>query len=86
MCRSTMTLCPACHCYLVQLQAQQTLKYALQAQVEEKQTALAQLRDKAAASKAQVLAITQQLAAAGSDAAESVPRPAGAQQAAMDVG
>eukprot|EP00775_Hariotina_reticulata_P010876 gene10876-11030_t len=58
------------------LQAQQTLKYALQSQVQEKQAALTALRATTSQMRQRVLELTSQLAAVGGDAAESAARPA----------
>jgi hypothetical protein len=62
------------------LQARETLKHALRAQIAEKQAALADLRQRSARIKQELLAVTQQLAAVGGDAAESVQQPAAQQQ------
>lgn len=56
------------------MQARETLKLALQTQIQQKQAALDQLRQQAANTKAKLLAITRKLAAVGSDVAESVPK------------
>lgn len=61
-------------CHFFVLQARETLKLALQTQIQQKQAALDHLKQQAAEAKAKLLAITQQLAAVGSDVAESVPR------------
>jgi hypothetical protein len=66
-------------------QAQQTLQYALTQQVAQKQAALARLREQAAGARKAVLALTQQLTAAGSDVAESMPRGPHQQQAAVGM-
>jgi hypothetical protein len=56
------------------MQARETLKLALQTQIQQKQAALDQLRQQAADTKAKLLAITRKLAAVGSDMAESAPQ------------
>jgi hypothetical protein len=74
------------------LQARETLKHALRSQIAEKQAALEELRAQSAKIKQELLAVTQQLAAVGGDAAESMQRPAAQQQgqqqhaAAMEEG
>lgn len=67
---------PLCVC----IQARETLKFALQTQIQQKQAALDQLKQQAGDAKAKLLAITQKLAAVGSDVAESVPRQLKEQQ------
>ncbi|WIA30226.1 hypothetical protein OEZ86_000317 [Tetradesmus obliquus] len=62
------------------LQARETLKHALRTQIAEKQAALAALRSQSAKVRQELLAVTQQLAAVGGDAAESAQRPAAQQQ------
>jgi len=69
----------------VVLQAQQTLKYALQSQVEEKQAALTALKATTSQIRQQVLVLSTQLAAVGGDAAESAARPAAPAAAAGET-
>lgn len=56
------------------MQARETLKLALQTQIQQKQAALDQLKQQAADAKAKLLAINQKLADVGGDVAESAPR------------
>ena len=81
-------VCVPAVCGALCQQARETLKLALQTQIQQKQAALDQLRQQAGDARAKLLAITQKLAAVGSDAAESVPRqqPPGAAAAAMEEG
>lgn len=69
-------------------QARETLKLALQSQIQQKQAALDQLRSQAQDMRSKLLAITQKLAAVGGDVAESLPRQqqSSAAAAAMEEG
>lgn len=60
--------------FVVILQARETLKLALQSQIQQKQAALDQLTTQAKDVRSKLLAITQKLAAVGGDVAESLPR------------
>jgi hypothetical protein len=68
--------CPRQHDFVCDTpaQARETLKLALQTQIQQKQAALDQLKQQAADAKAKLLAITQKLADVGGDVAESAPR------------